>query len=188
MVNQENQNNEKSVKQKSPEELMTDIKAMHQYREDQNSLLERGKAAEAELAKRLGAALNEKGGKELLLEKKSLEAIRKATKKQYDPGCDVVLVAVYVDNDHAQNVSQRLNEEVTLSLVHKALEEHLPGGTLSAAVSLKEMQQHNLKLFGDAFGRFKMALTSHNKTTATLIQREYKHAFSYRPGMHLPGE
>ena len=178
----------KSIKEKTVEELKKDISSMQNYKDEQQNLLLHGQAAQAEMAKRLGHELNLKAGFDLFVEKKGQTAINTANRKQFDPSSNIVILTVVIDNDHAQNPTQRLDEESTLDQLKAALEERLPGGTKASAISLKKMQKENLRLFTDTFTKFTTAQSFHNKSTAAAIQKEYRHTFSFKPGQHMPQE
>lgn len=176
----------RSVKQKTVDELEKDIQSMQSFKSDQEQLVSQGLAAEAEIAKRLGHELNLKGGYDLLIEREGQAIINKANRKQYAPSSDVVFLAIVIDNDHAQSPDQRLDEQSTKNLVYAALEKHLPSGTKLTAISLKNMQKENLRLFTDVFTRFTTAISFHNKSTAAAIQKKYRNTFSFNPAKHLP--
>ena len=59
----------KSVKQKTVDELEKDIQSMQSYKTEQEQLVANGLAAEAEISKRLGHELNLKAGYDLLIER-----------------------------------------------------------------------------------------------------------------------
>jgi len=176
----------KSVKQKTVDELEKDIQAMQSHKVEQQNLVNQGLAAEAEVSKRLGHELNMKAGFDLLIEREGQAVINKANRKQYDPTTDVILVAVVVDNNHAKSPAEQLDEESTLNLVRVAFEKHLPSGTRSTAISLKAMQKENLRLFTDTFTRFTTAISFHNKSMAAAIQKKYRNPFAFNPAKHLP--
>ena len=146
----------------------------------------RGRAAEAEIAKRLGHELNLKAGYDLFVERKGQGFINKANRKQYDPTEDVIILTVAVDNNHAKSPADQLDEEAVLHLLKLALEKQLPDGTHTSAISLKAMQKDNLRLFTDTFTRFTTAVSFHNKSTAAAIQKKYQHTFAFNPGKHIP--
>lgn len=176
----------KSVKQKTVDELEKDIHSMQSYKADQEQLVSQGLAAEAEISKRLGHELNMKAGFDLLIEREGQAVINKANRKQYDPTTDVIFIAVVVDNNHAKSPDEVLDEQSILDLARVAFEKHLPSGTRSTAISLKAMQKENLRLFSDTFTRFTTAISFHNKATAAAIQKKYRNPFSFNPAKHLP--
>ena len=176
----------KSIKQKTIEELENDINSMQTYKTEQQNLVINGQAAEAEIAKRLGNELNLKGGFDLFIEREGQAIINKANRKQFAPSTDVIILTIVADNDHAKSPEERLTEETTKDLLKNALEKHLPGGTKLTAISLKKMQKENLRLFTDVFTRFTTAISFHNKSTAAAIQKKYRNPFSFNPAKHLP--
>lgn len=176
----------KSVKQKTVDELEKDIQSMQSYKTEQEQLVSHGLAAEAEISKRLGHELNLKAGYDLLIEREGQAIINKANRKQYDPTTDVIFVAVVIDNNFAKSPDEQLDEEATKNLVNIALEKHLPSGAKLTAISLKNMQKENLRLFTDTFTRFTTAISFHNKSTAAAIQKKYRNSFAFNPAKHLP--
>ena len=178
----------KSIKEKTIEELKEDIASMQNYKDEQVNLVANGQSAQAEMAKRLGHELNLKAGFDLLVEKKGQAAINITNRKQFDPSSDIVILTVVIDNDHAQNPTQRLDEETTLDQLKAALEKQLPAGTKASAISLKKMQKENLRLFTDTFTKFTTAQSFHNKSTAAAIQKQYRNTFSFNPAQHVPQE
>ena len=175
----------KSVKEKTEEELLADAAQMENYTAEREQVLVQGEAAKAEIARRKGYNLNIKAAKDLQVERAATEALNFAGRRQLPNERNVVLLAVTIDNNHAADGEQMLDEASLRDLVREKLNERLPKGTKVAAFGLQESKKENLTFFQNCHRYFFDALVRKNKTEAAVIQRSSSQPFVFNAQRYL---
>ena len=175
----------KSVKEKTEAELLADAAQMENYTAEREQVLVQGEAAKTEIARRKGYNLNIKAVKDLQVERAATEALNFAGRRQLPAERNVVLLAVTIDNTHAADGEQMLDEASLRDLVREKLNERLPNGTKVAALGLQESKKENLTFFQNVHRYFFDALVRQNKTTAAVIQRSSSQPFVFNAQRYL---
>ena len=176
---------QKSVKDKTEAELLADAAQMEAYNADQEKIMQQGESAKMEIARRKGYNLNVKAAKDLKVEQAATESLNFAERRQLPEDRNVVLLAVTIDNSHAADGAQMLDEASLRDLVHEKLNERLPNGTRVAALGLQEAHKENLTFFKSVQRYFFDALVRQNNTVASVIQREFKYRFVFDARKYL---
>ena len=175
----------KSVKEKTEAELLADAAQMENYTAEREQVLVQGEAAKTEIARRKGYNLNIKAAKDLQVERAATEALNFAGRRQLPAERNVVLLAVTIDNTHAADGEQMLDEASLRDLVREKLNKRLPNGTKVAALGLQESKKENLTFFQNVHRYFFDALVRQNKTTAAVIQRSSSQPFVFNAQRYL---
>jgi len=176
----------KSVKQKTKEELQADLHAADHYKFEQQEVLHRGEAAKTELAMRLMQELNIKAGNALHTSRKAKTIIDAANRNQLPADKDIILMAVVVDNSYAKEGNMPLGEENVHSICKAALQEHLEEGVLISAVGVQNTEKSNLKQFTNTLRAYDACISQGDKMQASAINRKYGVTLAFKPLSYLP--